>query len=332
MGTDTNAQSGWLQAAAGPVPADDVQQATHAYDNPRLTIADFGYLLNVHPLDLWAAGQLVRNPQIGREELLARSLPARELSSAWLFKTRNRGAQNLRLRARIERDAFERMTPYWLQLGFPFETLVPSYATAIGSSADRPMALAELMGIIVNDGWRRPTMSIVGMRFAPDTPYQTAFEPAPETGEHVMRTSVARILRQLLAEVVNRGTAHRLNGVFMNDDGVPTAIGGKTGSGDNRIESFARGGHLLSSRAVSRTASFVFYLDEHWFGVVTASVSGPGAEEYNFTSSLPLAVVKRLAPTLSTALREAPPRQQDDSYAFAFTGASARPTQPRSPN
>jgi hypothetical protein len=34
---------------------------------------------------------------------------------------------------------------------------VPSYATAIGSSADRPLALAELMGIIVNDGQRRPT-------------------------------------------------------------------------------------------------------------------------------------------------------------------------------
>jgi hypothetical protein len=83
---------------------------------------------------------------------------------------------------------------------------------------------------------------------------------------------------------------------------------------------------------VSRTASFVFYLDEHWFGVVTASVSGPGAEEYNFTSSLPLAVVKLLAPTLSAALREAPPRQQDDSYAFAFTGASARSTQLRSPD
>jgi membrane peptidoglycan carboxypeptidase len=256
------------------------------------------------------------------EELLARGQWAREVSSAWLFKTRNRRAQNLRIRARIERDAFELMTPYWRQLGFPFETLVPSYATAIGSSADRPMALAELMGIIVNDGWRRPTIEIARLSFAPATPYQTVFEQAPQAGEQVMRAPVARLLRQVLAEVVNRGTAHRLSGVFIDDNGVPTPVGGKTGSGDNRIEIFARGGHLLASRAVSRTASFVFYLDERWYGVITASVSGSGAEQYNFTSALPLAVLKLLAPTLNAALREEH-RDDDDFYTFELTDTGA---------
>jgi membrane peptidoglycan carboxypeptidase len=273
----------------------------------------------------------MRDPQIGWEELLARSRTARELSSAWLFKTRNRRAQNLRLHARIERDAFELMTPHWRRLGFPFATLVPSYATAIGSSADRPMALAELMGIIVNEGWRRPTLSITRMSFARGTPYQTVLEPQPQTGEQVMRPAVARLLRDLLGEVVNRGTAHRLRGVFLNEDGLPTAIGGKTGSGDNRIESFTSAGVLLSSRAVSRTASFVFYLDERWFGVITASVSGARAAEYNFTSSLPLAVVKLLAPTLSAALRE-DAREREDFYAFEYSGASADSAQPPAAN
>jgi membrane peptidoglycan carboxypeptidase len=318
---NAGAQPEWPQALATQPPADELRQAASAYDAPRLTIADFGYLLKVHPLELWTAGQLMREPQIGWEELVARSFPARELSSAWLFKARNRRAQNLRLRARIERDAFELMTPYWRQLGFPFETLVPSYATAIGSSADRPMALAELMGIIVNEGWRQPTLSIARMSFAPGTPYETVLEPGPPTGEQVMRRPVARILRELLAEVVNRGTAHRLRGVFMNDNGLPTAIGGKTGSGDNRIESFARGGQLISSRAVSRTASFVFYLDQRWFGVITASVSGARAEEYNFTSSLPLAVVRLLAPALHAALREDVPPESDDFYAFESSDA-----------
>jgi membrane peptidoglycan carboxypeptidase len=87
---------------------------------------------------------------------LTRSLRARQVASEWLFKTRNHRAQDLRLRIRIERDAFARVTPYWRALGFPFHQLVPSYATAIGSSADWPLALAELMGIIVNDGQRRP--------------------------------------------------------------------------------------------------------------------------------------------------------------------------------
>jgi hypothetical protein len=107
----------------------------------------------------------------------------------------------------------------------------------------------------------------------------------------------------------------------MNDNGLPTAIGGKTGSGDNRIESFARGGQLISSRAVSRTASFVFYLDQRWFGVITASVSGARAEEYNFTSSLPLAVVRLLAPALHAALREDVPPESDDFYAFESSDA-----------
>ena len=35
----------------------------------------------------------------------------------------------------------------WQKLGYPFEALTPSYATAIGASGDRPSALAELMGI-----------------------------------------------------------------------------------------------------------------------------------------------------------------------------------------
>jgi hypothetical protein len=319
---DANALANWLQTVGVAVTPDDIQALSRAYDNPRLTIADFGYLLSEHSLELWTAGELARNPQMEWEELLPRSQWAREVSSAWLFKTRNRRAQNLRLRARIERDAFELMTPYWRSLGFPFETLVPSYATAIGSSADRPMALAELMGIIVNDGWRRPTIDITRMSFAAETPYQTVFEQAPQAGEQVMRTPVARLLRQVLGEVVNRGTAHRVRRVFIGDNGLPTPIGGKTGSGDNRIETFARGGHLLASRAVSRTASFVFYLDERWYGVITASVSGPGAEEYNFTSALPLAVLRLLAPTLSAALREGS-RDDDGFYALEFTDASA---------
>jgi hypothetical protein len=71
----------------------------------------------------------------------------------------------------------------------------------------------------------------------------------------------------------------------------------------SRIEASARGGRLLSSRIVSRTAGFVFYVEDRWFGVITASVSAPQARGYTFTSSLPLAVLKLLAPTLNSAIR-----------------------------
>jgi membrane peptidoglycan carboxypeptidase len=246
-----------------------------------------------------------------------------QTSFAWLLNTHNREAQDLRLRNRIEGDAFERMTPYWRRLGFPFERLVPSYATAIGSSADRPAALAELMGIIVNDGQRRPTINIQRIGFAQGTPYETVFAPSAKSDEQVMRAPVAQLLRQVLAGVVESGTARRLNNAFRDGDGSAIAVGGKTGSGDNRFETFARDGRLLSAHPVSRTAGFVFYLGDRWFGVITASVSGPQSANYSFTSSLPLAVLKLLAPTLSVAV------DQQRAATVKSASASAREEPPR---
>jgi hypothetical protein len=121
-----------------------------------------------------------------------------------------------------------------------------------------------------------------------------------------MRPQIAHSLRSVLAEVVASGTAVRLKNALLDADGAPLAAGGKTGSGDNRFETFNREGRLLSSRAVSRTAGFVFYLGDRWFGVITASVSGPQSANYTFTSSLPLAALKLLAPTLATAVNRDP--------------------------
>ena len=263
----------------------------------------------------YAADAVLTDVEFPARKQLLREIAAEEsrkehnASFDWLLTTHNREAQDLRLRIRIERDAFARMTPAWRRLGFPFETLVPSYATAIGSSADRPSALATLMGIIVNEGWRRPLVDIQRAEFARGTPYQTAFKRyGGGPSEQVMRTPVARLLRNVLAGVVENGTAVRLRHAF-EADGMQLAVGGKTGSGDNRFDTFSRDGRLLTSRAVSRTAGFVFYLGDHWFGVITASVAGPQAADYTFTSSLPLAALKLLAPTLTAAVENAEPHQ-----------------------
>jgi membrane peptidoglycan carboxypeptidase len=222
---------------------------------------------------------------------------------AWLFRTRNRSARDNRLRARIERDAFTRMTPYWRRLGFPFSRLVPSYATAIGSSSDQPSALADLMGVLSNDGVRRPPALIQQISFAEDTPYETTLEaPAPSSADLVMPPEVARATRAVLGEVVERGTAGRLRGVFVDSTGAPVWLGGKTGTGDNRFDTYGRGRQLLSSRAVSRTAAFAFCLGDRYYGVVTASVLGPKADQYTFTSVLPVETLRLLAPTLERRL------------------------------
>jgi hypothetical protein len=101
-----------------------------------------------------------------------------------------------------------------------------------------------------------------------------------------------------MAEVVEQGTARRLSGVFKLADGKRISVGGKTGSGDNRFETFNRAGDVVTSRATNRTAAFLFYIGERYYGVVTAFVQGREAENYHFTSALPVTVLKLLAPSI----------------------------------
>lgn len=298
QGGDEQALAAWLNQNY-PVSPDEVRRLYRAYSNPRLNLADFGYLLSLHPLSVWCAGELARKPDMRWDELFSRSGAARRISYAWLFNPRNRKAQDLRVRIRIEKDAFARMTPYWQRLGFPFKHLVPTYATAIGNSSDRPSALAELMGIIVNDGVHRATFSLRRLRFASSTPYETVFEPRLTSREQVMEPSVARALKNVLAEVVEVGTASRLKGAFISPDGKTVRVGGKTGSGDNRYKTFDRHGNETSSRAVNRTAAFVFYIGERYYGVITTFVRGREAADYHFTSALPVNVLKLLAPVIN---------------------------------
>jgi membrane peptidoglycan carboxypeptidase len=191
--------------------------------------------------------------------------------------------------------------------GFPFDRLTPSYATAIGSSGDRPAALAELMGIIVNDGRRMPEVRLEELLFARGTPYQTAFTHTPPAGEQALPPEVARALRGVLAEVVEGGTARRIRRAFATPEGNAVTVGGKTGSGDNRFQSFNRQGHSAGSRVASRTAVFVFYVGDRFFGVLLAYVPGKDAAGYRFTSALPVSIMRILAPAINERLGSAAP-------------------------
>ena len=292
----------WLKKNKVTPTDAEISKLYRAYHNPRLTLADHAYLLSLHPVDLWSAGELRKQPKLSLEKLYAASTEARRVSSAWLLEDRNRRAQDLRLRIRMERDAFTRMAPYWQRLGFPFKTMVPTYATAIGSSSDRPVALAELVGILVNDGVRKPSVSLTEVHFAAGTPYESVLERLPESGQQVLAPEVARTVRKAMADVVEQGTARRLNGVFKLSAGKEITVGGKTGSGDNRFETFSRTGAVISSRATNRTATFVFYIGARYFGVITAYVQGREADNYRFTSGLPVSLLKLLAPTIITRM------------------------------
>lgn len=269
----------------------------------RYELADRGYLARIHPLELEVAAHLAREPGATFAQLVEATAAQRQQAYAWLMRSGARGAQDVRIRTLLELDAFEHIHESWRRVGYPFDSLVPSYATAIGSSGDRPAALAELMGIIVADGVRQPTVRLEALHFAAATPYETLLQRSvPDVPERVLAAEVAQVLKVALAQVVEQGTGRRLRGVMFDAQGAPLAIGGKTGTGDNRQGSRDARGDRSGALVLNRTASFVFFIGERHFGTLTAFVPGPEAADYRFTSALPAQILKTLGPLVAAAI------------------------------
>lgn len=272
------------------------------YSVQRFDLADRGYIARLHPLELWLVAYLRAHPQATLSQVNEASATERLAVYKWLLQSRRKGAQDKRIKQMLEIEAFQQIHAMWKRLGYPFESLVPSYGTAIGASADRPASLAELMGIIENDGIRLPSVRIDRLRFAANTPYEVMLCRDPRAGERVLPPEIPPLVKAALAGVVEGGTAKRISGTFVRKDGKPITIGGKTGTGDNRFKTFSRGGGLISERVVSRSGAFVFYLGDRYFGTVVAYVAGADAAKYKFTSALTVQVLKVLAPTLMNHL------------------------------
>ena len=286
-----------------PIPSDrQVAVLYQKYAPDKFNLADRGYLARVHPLELWLVWYITEHPGATLAEVVNASVNERQQSYVWLFRTRYKRAQDLRIRILMEEDAFKEIWREWSRAGYPFARLVPSYATAIGVSGDTPAALAELMGIIVNDGMRYPSTAIDQLRFAQNTPMETVLRRQSGAAQRVLSAAVAALVRKELIQVVANGTARRACCGFVTNSGSVVPLGGKTGTGDNRIKSFGSGGRLVDSRVVNRTAVFAFMIGDRFFGTVMVFVPGEVASKYEFTSSLAVQVFKDLEPTLRPLL------------------------------
>jgi len=269
------------------------------YSINHFDLQDQGYLTKLHPLELWLVNYLATHPSASQNEVLEAGQQARQLVYRWLTKSRKHHAQQQRIMVLLEMEAFWKIHEAWQRVGYPFEALTPSYATSIGASGDRPAALAELVGILLNNGVSLPSVRFESLHFAKDTPYETQLSKQLETGEQIFPAEVAHVAREALIGVVAGGTASRLQGVYKDAQGKLLEVGGKTGTGDHRKEIWGAGGRLLSAKSVSRAAVFTFFLGERFYGVMTAYVEGEQAGEYEFTSSLPVQIVKYLQPVIS---------------------------------
>ncbi|MEW5770980.1 MAG: transglycosylase domain-containing protein [Pseudomonadota bacterium] len=280
----------------------DFKYLYETYGPDKFNLSDRGYIAQVHPLELWLVAHLRGHPGAGWDEIVKASREERVEVYDWLINTSRKNAQDIRIHSLLEIEAFQEVHRRWRVLGYPFGSLVPSYATAIGSSADRPAALAELMGVIANDGVKLPPVTLTSLEFAADTPYHTVLKRRRPTPERIFPGEVASVVKQALLNVVQEGTARRLRGAFPLDDGTSLAIGGKTGTGDHRLEVYAANGTVIESKVMNRTATFAFYMGSRFFGVMTVFVPGEAAAGYHFTSGLAVQIVKDMEPALRPLL------------------------------
>jgi membrane peptidoglycan carboxypeptidase len=276
----------------------DFQYLFDTYGPDKFDLSDRGYISQIHPLELWLVGYLRAHPAAGWSEIVDASVNQRIEVYDWLLNTSHKNAQDIRILSRLEIEAFQELHKRWRRLGYPFGSLVPSYATAIGSSADRPAALAELMGVITNDGEKLAPVTLTRVELAAGTPYHTLLKRKRQAAERIFPTEIAMVVKQALANVVEEGTARRLRGSFALGDGTTLPIGGKTGTGDHRLEVYAANGTVIESKVMNRTATFAFYLGTRFFGVMTVFVPGEAAGDFHFTSAIAVQIVKDMEPAL----------------------------------
>jgi membrane peptidoglycan carboxypeptidase len=321
-----NAPKKGLKAGLKSPKAPDLQDLYDTYGPGKYSLADQGYLITVHPLELWLARYLITNPQAEYKDVIKASGNERIAVYQWLFKTIHRNSQDIRIRGLLELEAFLEIHRSWKRLGYPFNSLVPSLATAIGSSADHPAALAELMGIILNNGVRVPSVLIESLRFGAGTPFETVVERSPFEGERMFSPELATAVRGVLTDVVETGTASRLARAIVEEDGNEIFIGGKTGTGDHRYITFSAPGVVKESRVMNRSATFVFFIGDRFYGTMTAFVPGPDAAGYQFTSALSTQVMKHVLPILKPFIDKAQPLPEQRSEK-----AAVRHSQPIKP-
>jgi membrane peptidoglycan carboxypeptidase len=309
------------------VPDERLAKMYEQYAIDKWNLADRGYLAAVHPLELWLVAYLHTHQDATLTQVVAASEKERQEVYQWLFKTHRKHAQDKRIAGLLEMEAFMGIHRQWKKMGYPFDSLVPSYATTLGASADRPAALAEMMGIIINGGVRKATQRIESLHFAANTPYDTKVARGkPTSNEQVLSPEVARVVADAIREVVSDGTAKRAKQAFVSADGSIIPVGGKTGTGDQRFDVFAAGGRLIESRYVNRSATFVFNIGERFFGSMTAYVHGPDSKNYDFTSALPVQLLTVLAPSLMPLIEPgAPPKAPPAQPVLTAAVASAVP-------
>ncbi|MEZ0225763.1 MAG: transglycosylase domain-containing protein [Alphaproteobacteria bacterium] len=281
----------------------DFQALYDKYGKDKFDLNDRGYITSIHPLALWMAENRIKTPDMTWEQTATASTDVRRETYKWLFKDGKERGQNLRIKTMLEQEAFEYIHKDWQAMGYPFAKLVPSYATgAMGVSGDTPAALAELAGIIQNDGIRKPVTKFTSIEIGKNTPYETTATPHEAPGVRVLPEEVTKLVRREMIGVVEEGTGVRLRNAVILSDGTVLPVGVKTGTGDNRKQTFSARGGVTSEEKKSRTATVDYVIGDRYWGTATANIIGPNAKNFKFTSALAAQLLKSVVPDIRPVL------------------------------
>jgi len=146
-----------------------------------------------------------------------------------------------------------------------------------------------------------PSLRIDSLRVAVNTPYETHLVRKVPAPEQVLSPELAGVVRQMLVDVVDNGTAIRGRGAVADADGNALVIGGKTGTGDNRSRQVGTDG-TRTDVVQNRASTFVFFVGDRFYGTIVTYVPGEEARRFTFTSSLVASVLRILGPALEELL------------------------------
>lgn len=296
-------QSSTGDAYSDGLDEEELNRLYHDYAPEAITLHERAYVAGLHPIDMWLAAQLIDNTDTPFSDLRRGVVRMAPSVYDWLKESDNEFVKTRHVFTMLEQDAFIYLHKNWADKGFPFRRLIPSFASSIGVSGDTPKALANLMGVIENDGKRYKDVEFTNISLGKDTPYERNFICTTNDAEQVLDPQIAAIVKENLENIVQNGTARRAQNVF-KDTAYEDKwhVGGKTGTGDNRIEYHDRFGNTTLSEVRNRTATFVFTFGDQYYGSIVAYAAGEHAQDEDFTSALPVQafneIIKRLVPVL----------------------------------
>ena len=285
------------------VLSDDAVAALHdKYAPDAFSLMDRGYIARVHPLELWLLDYLRAHPGASLADTLGASAAERQEVYGWLFKTSRRNAQDKRIgepagARRLPRDP--------ARLGAPRLSL--RVAHAVARDRDRRVRRPARRPRRADGHPRERRRALSDRHGGPDRarPGHALRDAAEPRGRgRASRYWRPRSRQSPAAPSPTWWRRARRGGCSTScrRDGGRHVVGGKTGTGDHRFETYAPGRRLIESRVVNRAATFVFQIDDRFFGNLTAYVPGREAARYQFTSALPVRLFGLLLPALAPVL------------------------------